>query len=82
MRRVDIQVVVEREGDRVVVQGSVGRGVVDSNWRMSKTGNHLLNVAYALHTGEWRAEGRVVPLNKTTKSEKVLETSTRVTHQK
>lgn len=52
---------VEREGDRVVIEGGVGRGVVGRYRRLGKTGDHLLDVAYALHTGDWRAKGRVIP---------------------
>lgn len=49
MRRVDIEIVIERERDRIVIEGGIGGGVVGGNRRLSKTGDHLLDIAYALH---------------------------------
>ena len=61
MRRVDVQVVVERPRAVVGVQGRVRTRVVRLDRRVGKPGNKLLDVTHALHAGDRRPKCVVIP---------------------
>lgn len=61
MRRVDVQALVKREGDRIIVQRRVCGRVVRLNRGMRQTRHELLNVANSKRSGNRCTESRVVP---------------------
>ena len=58
---VNVEALAKREGRGVVIQGGIRGRVVNGNGRVRETCDKLLNIAYALDSAEWRAEGRTVP---------------------
>ena len=63
MRRVNVKDVVERPRGVVGVQSRVRTRVVDLDRRVGESGNKLLDVTHALHAGDRRAKGVLVPEN-------------------
>lgn len=61
MRGIDVEALSERECRGIIVEGGIGGRVVDSNWCVRQTSDHLLNVADTLYSSNWRTKGGVIP---------------------
>jgi hypothetical protein len=52
---------IQGESNRVVVKGRVGGGIVQLDWSMRQTGNHLLYIPNSQRTRQWISKTRVIP---------------------
>lgn len=61
MSSINIQALIQRESDWVIVQGSVGGCVMDGDGRVSETCDELLDPTNSLDASDGRAECRAIP---------------------
>ena len=61
MRGVDVEALSEREGNRIIIKGSIGWRIVGLNGCMSETRNEFLNITNALYAGNWWTKRRAIP---------------------
>jgi hypothetical protein len=73
MRGVDVKALSEREGDGIIIEGSISWRIVGLNGRMSETSKEFLNIPNALYASNWWAKCRAIPT--VTKSTKDVEGS-------
>ena len=61
VRGVNIEALIKRESDRIIIEGCISWRIVNLNGRMSKTSNEFLDIPNALRAGSRWAKSKHIP---------------------